>query len=277
MFVNGKADDLANMIPTAWSSLIYAELRNRIAYLNLFSRDYEGEIKNKGDTVKVNQILAPNGEILTDDKDSFNPEELNIDQFEIKADRRAVASFEITDMAKLQSLDFQLEVMNALTYSIQLQMEKDIQSIMVPSAANPDHALAALIGASFDVPDVVALRTLLSTAKVGPDRYLALSPTFYGSLMQKGMVVGSDYGTINDLMEGDVKKLAGFKIFEHDLETGSTARAFHPSAVQLVMQTGINVKVSDLHGQKKFGYLVSADIVYGRKLADSKRLAELVL
>lgn len=276
MFVNGKADDLANLIPTAWSPLIYAELRNKIAYLNLFSRDYEGEIKQKGDTVKVNQILAPNGEILTDDKASFNPEELNIDQFSIVADRRAVASFEITDMAKLQSLDFQVEIMNALTYAIQKQMEVDIQSIMVPSASAPDHALAALVGSSFDVADVVALRTLFSTAKVGPERFLALSPTFYGSLMQKGLVVGSDYGSVNDLMAGEVKKLAGFTIFEHDLETGNTARAFHPSAIQLVMQTAVNVQVSNLHSQKKFGYLVSADIVYGRKLADAKRLAEIV-
>lgn len=278
MFVNGKSDDLANLIPTAWSPLIYSELRNKIAYLNLFSRDYEGDIKNKGDTVKVNQILAPNGEILTDDKAQFNPEELNIDQYSIVADRRAVASFEITDMAKLQSLDFQMEVMNALTYSIQKQMEVDIQSIMVPSAAAPDHALAAYQDAtSFKIADVIALRTLLSAAKVGPERYLALSPTLYGALMQQSLVVSSDYGSINDLMAGEVRKVGGFNVFEHDLETGNTARAFHPSAIQLVMQTGVNVQVSNLHSQKKFGYLVSADIVYGRKLADAKRLAELVV
>lgn len=279
MFVNGKADDLANLIPTAWSPLIYSELRNKIAYLNLFSRAYEGEIKQKGDTVKVNQILAPGGEILTDDKAQFNPEELNIDQFSIVADRRAVASFEITDMAKLQSLDFQMEIMNALTYAIQKQMEVDIQSIMIPSAAAPDHALAALIGASFDVADVVALRTLLSTAKVPFDEnmYLALSPTAYGSLMQKNQVISSDFGSVNDLMAGEVRKIAGFKVFEHNLEAVTTARAFHTSAVQLVMQTGVNVQVSNLHAQKKFGYVVSADIVYGRKLADNKRLAELVV
>ncbi len=279
MFVNGTADQIVKMIPTVWSPLMFQELRNKIAYLNLFSRAYEGEIKEKGNTVKVNQIVAPNGEILTNDKDQFNPEELAINQFEITADRRAVASFEITDLAKLQSLDFQMEMMNALVYSIQKQMEVDIQSIMIPSAAAPDHALAALVGASFDVADVVALRTLLAIAKVPFDEnmYLALSPTFYGSLMQKNQVVSADFGSVNDLMAGEVRKIAGFKVFEHNLEEGSKARAFHTAAVQVVTQSQVNIQISNLHSQKKFGYLVSADIVYGRKLADSKRIAEIVL
>lgn len=279
MFVNGTADQILKLIPTVWSPLMYQELRNRIAYLNLFSREYEGEIKEKGNTVKVNQIIAPTGEILTDDKAQFNPEEMQVSQFEITADRRAVASFEITDLAKLQSLEFQMEMQNSLLYAIQKQMEVDIQSIMVPSAAAPDHALAALIGASFDVADVIGLRTLLSIAKVPFDEnmYLALSPTFYGSLMQKNQVVSADFGSVNDLMAGEVRKLGGFKVFEHNLEEGSKARAFHTSAVQVVTQTQVNIKISDLHAQKKFGYLVSADIVYGRKLADAKRLAEVVL
>lgn len=279
MFINGTADQIANMIPTVWSPLLYQELRHKVAYLNIFSRDYEGEIKEKGNTVKVNQIKAPTGEILTDDKATFNPEELEVGQFEITADRRAVASFEITDLAKLQSLEFQMEVANALVHSIQMQMERDIQSILIPSAAAPDHTLAALIGANFDVTDVVALRNLLAEAKVpfGEDTYLALGSTFYGSLLTKGMVVGSDYGSINDLMSGEVKKLSGFKVFEHIIENAQKAVAFHKSAAQVVTQTQVNVKVSDLHSQKKFGYLVSADIVYGRKLADSKRIATLAL
>lgn len=279
MFINGTADQILNMIPTVWSPLLYQELRAKPAYINLFARDYEGEIKEKGNTVKVNQIKKPNGEILTDDKQTFNPEELQVSQFEITADRRAVASFEITDLAKLQSLEFQMEVANALVDSILLQMEGDVQSIMIPSAADPDHQLAALVGASFDVADVVALRTLLAQAKVpfGEDTYMALGSTFYGSLLQKGMVVGSDYGSINDLMAGEVKKLSGFKIFENILEPASKAVAFHKSAVQLVSQTQVNIKISDLHSQKKFAYLVSADIVYGRKLADANRIATLAV
>lgn len=279
MFINGTADQIANMIPTVWSPLLYQELRAKPAYINLFARDYEGEIKEKGNTVKVNQIKKPTGEIITDDKQQFNTEELQVGQFEITADRRAVASFEITDLVKLQSLEFQMEVANALIDSILEQMELDVQSIMIPSAAAPDHTLAALLGASFDVADVVALRNLLAQAKVpfGEDTYMSLGTTFYGSLLQKGMVVGSDYGSINDLMAGEVKKLSGFKIFEHVLEPAQKAVAFHKSAVQLVSQTQVNVKVSDLHSQKKFGYLVSADIVYGRKLADDKRIATLAL
>ena len=42
-------------------------LDKRHVYLNLLNRDYEGEIKNFGDTVKVNQI----GEVTIKDYEKF--------------------------------------------------------------------------------------------------------------------------------------------------------------------------------------------------------------
>ena len=275
MFINGTADQIARLIPTVWSPLMYQELRHKPSYINIFARDYEGEIKEKGNTVKVSQVKKPTGQILLDDKEQFETEELQVGGFDIVADRRAVSSFEITDLAKLQSLEFQLEVTNALVDAILEQMETDVMSIMVAAAANQ---IGALAGASFDLADVVALRNALRAKKVPiSDVFLALGSTYYGSLLTKNMVMSSDYGSINDLMGGEVKKLSGFATFENIMENATSAVAFHKSAVQLVSQTQVNVKVSDLHANKKFGYLVSADIVYGRKLADENRIATLKL
>ena len=47
---------VTNFIPTIWSARLLRHLDKRHVYLNLLNRDYEGEIKNFGDTVKVNQI-----------------------------------------------------------------------------------------------------------------------------------------------------------------------------------------------------------------------------
>jgi hypothetical protein len=54
MSVSGKTE-LVNRIPSLWAPRMYAELRNKIAFLNFFSREYEGVIANMGDTVKVQQ------------------------------------------------------------------------------------------------------------------------------------------------------------------------------------------------------------------------------
>ena len=47
---------IQNFIPTIWSARLLEHLDKRHVYLNLLNRDYEGEIKNFGDTVKINQI-----------------------------------------------------------------------------------------------------------------------------------------------------------------------------------------------------------------------------
>ena len=275
--MNSKTN-LASLIPTAWSTLMYQELREKVAFLNLFSRAYEGEIKEVGDTVKVNQILAPDGEVLTDDTSAFTPEDLTVNNFSIVANRRAVASVEVTDMAKLQSIDFQMEVMEGLTYSIQKQIEADIiANMLVPSAATPDHVAAPAVATDLDVADVAGLRALLSQAKVPFDGnvFLAVDPIYYSKLMVKNQVVSSDFGSINDLIAGEVRGLAGFKVFEHNGLAATTGFGFHTSAVQMVHQTSVNVKVSDLHVNKKFGFLISADIIYGRTLADNKRMVKI--
>lgn len=275
--MNGRAQ-LANLIPTAWSPLMYQELRSKVAFLNLFSRDYEGAISEVGDTVKISQILAPTGEVLTDDTATFTPEDLTVRSLSVTANRRAVASVEITDLAKLQSIEFQMEVMNGLVYSIQKQIENDIiTNMLVPSAAAPDHQVAPASASDLTATDVVGLRTLLALQKVPFDgnMFFACDPSYYSDLMVKQQVVGAEYGSINDLMAGEVKQLSGFKVFEHNGLAVDTGVAFHTSAVQLVIQQGVNVKISDLHANKKFGYLISADIVYGRLLADSKRMAKI--
>lgn len=45
-----------NFIPQIWSARLLEHLDKAHVYANLVNRDYEGEIRNFGDTVKVNQM-----------------------------------------------------------------------------------------------------------------------------------------------------------------------------------------------------------------------------
>ena len=47
---------VTNFIPTIWSARLLRHLDKKHVYAKLLNRDYEGEIKNYGDTVKINQI-----------------------------------------------------------------------------------------------------------------------------------------------------------------------------------------------------------------------------
>jgi hypothetical protein len=275
MPMTGKVD-IPSLIPTVWSKTMYDELRNSIVFANIFSRDYEGEIQGMGDTVKVNQIAAPTGEILTDDEASFATELLVANSFTITVNKRASAAFEISDLAKLQSIDFQMQAQEALVYAIRKQLESDIITALVPSAAAPDHQIAPAAASDLAAVDLATLRTLLSVAKVPvANRYLCLDPAYYGDLLTKTQVMSRDFTAGNDSMGGVMDAFMGFKILEHNLLPADVGFAVHPSALQLVMQKEISVKISDLHPTKKYGYLVSADFVYGFQLFDNKRIAKI--
>lgn len=271
----GKAD-IPSLIATSWSPIIYQELRAKVAFLNLFARDYEGSIKAIGDTVKVNTINAPVGEILANDKTAFSSELMSVSTFSVTANKRASAAFKVTNMASLQSLSFIQDAQEALRYSLMAQMEADILAALVPSAAAPDHQIAPAVPGTLAAADVNSLRTLLSIAKVpGNNRYLALSPSYYGDLLNTNSLMSKDFSNSNDQDNGQVVKALGFNIFEHDILGNDLGYAFHPSALQLVMQTGVEVKFSDLHANHEYAGLISANIIYGFTLADDKRIAKI--
>ena len=273
--ISGKTE-LASMIPTIWSPMMYDELRAKIAFLNLFSREYSGNIANVGDTVKINQLVAPSGEILTDDEAQFSSEALSFNTFNIVANKRASASFEITDMAQLQSLEFQAQAREALVYAIRKQIESAIIAALIPSASAPDHQIAPASPSDLNAVDLAAMRTLLSEAKVPTsNRYLALSPSYYGDLLQKNVVTSQDFVTANSAQDAVVSKFMGLNIFEHDLLPADVGYAVHPSALQMVIQRDVRVKISDLHSNYKYGTLISADIIFGFTLADNKRIVKI--
>lgn len=276
MAIANGVTQLANLIPEIWSSQMYAQLRNQMIFGKIFERKYEGAIANMGDIVRVNQVAAPTGEILTDDTAAFTPETLTINQLTVTANKRASAAVEITDLAKLQSMEFQMELQDALVYAISKQLESAIIAALVPSAAAPDHQIAPASASAFAPVDLGSARTLLSIQNVPVDnRYAILDPQYYGDLFNSTAMVSTDYVSGKNGEEGVIQKYMGFKILEHSLLTADVAHVVHPSALQLVMQQDVRVKISDLHANKYYGYLVSADFVFGLSLWDNKRIVKI--
>lgn len=279
MSVSGVSQ-LSNLIPEMWAQDMYDELRKRLVIAPVFERKYEGEIRNMGDLVRVNQVVAPTGEILTSDTDVFNPELLQTNQFTIQVNKRAVASFEITDTALLQSMDFQAQAQEALVYSIQKQMEDDIISELSSnvSTSAPDHDVAPASASDLAAADIAEMRRLLSVQSVPTSpRFLFLDPSYFSDLLLKSQFTSSDFvGGGQPTNSAEFRSpLYGFNVAESDNLSADEGYAVHPSALQVVMQQDVRIKTSDLHNQKKFGLLLSADILYGIQVFDNKRYVKI--
>jgi len=274
--VNGKTE-LDNIIPEIWSTKWYPILRANTPLTNFVARDYEGELKF-GDTIYVHQVEDATGEILTDDKASFNSEIMTINRIPIIVNQRFSAAFEFTDMAQLQSQTFENEARSALVNGIALQMENYITGLLLPSTSSPDHDIAPAAASDLVAADVAGIRTLLSIQNVPEaERALFLAPSYYGDLMTKTTISSSDYIPAGSPTSTGTMPfpIFGFNVTEARNLGNDIGYAIHKSAVQMIIQQGLRIKISDLHSSHKYGFVLSADLVGQGKLMDDVRLVKI--
>jgi hypothetical protein len=271
--------DVEKQVQTFWADMFMPELREAQLIGNLVNKDFEGEIRRLGDTVRVSQILAPKGELKTVgvDADSFNPEKLVTQYVDIKADKRAVGSFEFEDLVMLQSQigNKDSEIRQALVYSVQKQINDYIFSLVNPSTSNPNHLITGVT--NFNAGEVSNLRKLASQAKWLRNKgwFILADASYYKDLLDAQTLTSADFVGDAPVVGGQiVSQRFGWNIIEDNSEglanlsgTGEdVALAFHPDFMHLVMQTQPQFKLSDLHPNKQFGFVLSVDVIFGCKL-----------
>lgn len=264
--------EVASQIQTYWAPVATKQLRESLLLGSLVNKQYQGDLKNQGDTVKVYQVNAPSGQLLTvgTDADSFNSEAISTSTVSIVADKRAVASYEFTDLVSLQSQISQSNpaVMEALTFSMSKQINDYLYSLVSPSTSSPDHLINSV--ADFNAAQLAACRLLAAQAKWSnqPGWYCLPDPSYYSDLLNATTLTSSDYVGGDAPVIGGVigMKRFGFNIFEDNSRSVDQALLFHPDFMHMVMQSEVQVKISDLHSQKKFGVVMSVDVVFGAKL-----------
>lgn len=255
-----------------WSPLFSKQLRESLLLGSLVNKQYQGSIARQGDTVRVSQINAPNGQLLTvgTDADSFASEAISTSYVDIVADKRAVASYEFQDLVELQSQiqGNDPEVMAAMNYAVGKQINDYLYSLVSPSTSSPDHLINSIT--DFNASQLAACRVLAAQAKWPQDGrwYALLDPQYYGDQMNATTLTSSDYGASDaPVISGQIAmKRFGFNILEDNSRSADYGLLFHPDFMHLVMQQEAQVKISDMHSQKKFGYVMSVDIVFGAKL-----------
>lgn len=256
-----------------WAPIFMKELREQLLLGALVNKDYDGTIKQMGDEVTVSQIGKATGELRTVgvDADQFESEQMTVTEVKVKADKRAVASFEIADLVKLQSQigspEAESEIRAALMFAVEKKINDYLYTLVAPSTASPDHLLNSI--ATMDASQLSAIRTLAAKAKWMKEKgwYGLLAPDYYEDILNAQTLTSKDFvGDEAPVVGGQVaNQRFGFNLLE-DNSRSLGGLFMHPDFMHLVMQTAPQFKVSDLHVNKKFAYLVSVDLVFGAKL-----------
>lgn len=269
--------EVEDQIQQFWSPMFVAELIESDPLIALVNREYDGQIRKGGDTVRVSQIKRPAGEtkVIGAAGDSeFTPEALQTAFVDVVAERRFVASFEFQDLVELQSQigDKDSEIRQALVESVQIQLNNYLYSKTAPAAGN----IFTLV-ATMSATDLSQYRRLAGKEKWARTKgwYGLLSPDYYGDIMDDTKLTSTDFVADQPTVAGEVvTRRYGFNIIEDNSDglaslAPVTAKAgifFHPDYLYLVMQMNPRFKVSDLHSNNKFGFVISLDMIGGAKI-----------
>lgn len=272
-------DTTLGLVQDFWNPIFEKELRENTLWPGLLhDPNYSMEKVKGGDTYKISEIKKPTSTIRTigTDADSFDSNVLQSVQSNLVVNKRCVSSFEFEDLAVVMSqLEQQdSEIREALLSDVKEQANDWIKSLISPSASAPDHVISSV--ADFNNAQLSAVRTLAAAAKWGQSmpKYLLADPSYFSDLLDDTTLSAANNMGIpsSPVLEGRfVYKRYGFNIVEDDSLSTDTAFAFLPSFMKVILGAP-RFKISDLHAQKKFGYILSVDFPMGAIQRDDERV-----
>lgn len=231
--------------PQIWSARLLVAWRKSLVYAGpgIVNRDYEGEIADAGDVVRITSISDPTIEDYTPNSTVITPEELTDAQRNLVIDQSKYFAFKVDDVDKRQAKgNVMPEAMSRAAYKLADVADQYVAGLYTGvSAANDLGTVSVTSGdpTAFYDDVLVPLSVLLDEADApGTGRYVVVPPWAYGRLLRDDRFVRADAaGTTAGLRNGEVGQAANFRI----LKSNNTP---NPVGDDNVVQAGVSGAIS---------------------------------
>ena len=275
---------VTSFIPELWNArLLYALEKNHVA-TNLVNRNYEGEIKNAGDTVHINTLGAVSvrsyaqGTDLTYDALSTSDQTLVIDQ-------QKYFAFALDDVDKAQAAgDIMDTAMGRAAYSLADVSDAFLLGKIAAGGSSDNYVGSAgspiALTTSNIYSSIVALRTKLDKQNVPTQgRSLVIPPEAYALLLQDARFTAVQGVAEGVITNGLVGRVAGFDIYmSNNVVKTSAGTPVYSITAQVADATTYAeqiIKTEALRPEASFSDAVRGLHVYGAKVTRPEEIATL--
>jgi len=217
-------------IPEIWAAQLLVALEKSLVFAQagIVNRDYEGEISEFGDTVRITSISDPTIGTYTPNSTTITPEELNDAQRTLVIDQSKYFAFKVDDVDMRQARgNVMPEAMRRAAYKLRDVVDTYIAGFYTSVPAANDLgtvAVAAATPADFYDDVLVPLKVKLDEANVPTEgRWAVIPPWLHGRALRDDRFVRVDAsGTSEALRNGMVGRAAGFDILMSNNVVNST-------------------------------------------------------
>ena len=270
-----------SFIPEIWSAQVLVSLKKaqRYAQAGVVNRNYEGEIRNGGDTVRVRSISRPTISTYTKGG-TLTYEQLTDAQRALTVDQQKSFSFVVDDIDKAQNGGAMQEAADEAAYGLRDLADQYVAAMYTGAQTANQIGTVSVTTGDIAYTQLLALKTKLDEANVPDEGRWAIVPSWYeGLLLNNDKFVRVDAsGTDEGLRNGRIGRAAGFTVLMSNnapLVTGDdyAVMAGVPGAISYAEQI---VEMEALRLQTTFGTGVRGLHVYGAKLMRPDAIATLI-
>lgn len=277
------ANDLTPHHPVMVAQEALQVLRSNAVLAKLVYRDFEKEVKEKGDVVQVPVIgaLSANDKSIGSD---YTVQDATSTKVDVTLNKHKEATFIVEDIEKAFANGNVIEAYGKSAMSAIVDaVDADIAGLYAGLSQTQGSDGNGLVAA-----DMRTARKTLSAAKAPQsDRYFVAGTEAYALLLADSTFTSVEkYGSSVPVMEGELGKIYGFRVFENQnivTSTGDHNLAFHKHAFGLAVRplptppsnmgvqaavvsdpvSGLSVRVLMSYNANRGGVQTTVEILYG--------------
>lgn len=266
--------------PEIWSASLLVALRQALIYTAFINRDYEGEIAEMGDTVRITSVGRPTIKTYVPNSTVITPDQVNDSQRTLVVDQADYFAFAVDDVDARQARGNVIpQSLDEAAFAEANKQDQFISSFYTSiQSANQLGAVSVSIASPNQAYDnvLVPLKIKLDKANVAlQGRSVAISPDLHGLLLRDSRFIKvNESGTSEGLRNGIVGRAAGFDILlsNQTPTTGSDSVVIGGNDRAITFADQI-AKVEAYRPQSSFSDAVKGLFLYGAKVVRPDSLA----
>lgn len=270
-------------IPEIWSQKLNSMLSKECVMLQCVNRNWEGEIKNQGDSVKI--ITPATVSVATLGSTNITYSELEPEATDLIIDQKKFFAFKINDVAQVQA---NTDIMEAHLENAKKAIEEVQDSYLLSMHANVE--TANIVGS--DTSPVALDKTTIyqqfvklalclknaNAVSATKRPWVVINPTVESYLLQSSEFIGAHNVADETLREGAIGRIAGMDVLVSTNLTAVDGKYYvlagTNDAITFASQLA---KIESLRDKDSFSDLVRGLYLYGAETVQPKALAKMVI
>ena len=270
-------------IPEIWSQKLNNMLTKECVMLQCVNRNWEGEIKNQGDKVKI--IQPADVTISTLGTDTLEYKELAPTSLDLVIDQKKFFAFKINDVAQVQA---NTDIMEAHLRNAKKAIEEvqDAYLLSLHSNVTTANTVGSESSAvSLDKTTIyskfVELALCLKNSDAvtaGTRPWVVINPTIESYLLQSSEFISAHNVADKTLREGAIGRIAGMDVLVSTNLTAVSGKYYVLAGTNEAITFASQLaKIESLRDQSSFSDLVRGLYLYGAKVVQPNALAKMVV